>query len=145
MLTLHRRSQLLLALCLRLFFCEQRRCMYWDTSCAQEFSQRKLSLDPPCEEVFRPLGSAGGARDVRMLTLERRSQLLLALCLRLFFCDGGKCMYQDTSHAQILFGGESHCAPPATKFLDLWAAQGARVAILCLLWSADHNCSSLYA
>ena len=54
-------------------------------------------------------------------------------------------MYQDTSHAQIFFGGKSHCAPPATKFLDKEAAQGAHVTFQCLLSRAQGHSLSLYA
>ena len=65
--------------------------MYQDTSHAQEFFRGNPHWDPPCEEVFRLLGSAGGACHFPMLTFSRAGPQPLALCLRLFSVGSGIC------------------------------------------------------
>ena len=61
--------------------------MYWNSTHAQIFFGGNHLQVPPCEEVIGQRCSAGGARDVPMLTFERKGQLLLALCFRLFFLE----------------------------------------------------------
>ena len=101
--------------------------MYQDTSHAQIFFGGKSKCGPPCDEVFRQRGSAGGAHHFPMLTFARAGPQLLALCFRLFFWNWVQCMYQDTSHAQLFLVGNPSAPPLATKFLDKEAAQGAHI------------------